>query len=99
MALRDDEIPIVFPIEAKAAADALNRVQVFNMVQYSLHYFPGLTVRPLAIKVDYDSILHMMEFNSAAKAADLRIIKSASYALKLSERQIDLVRTTKVPTS
>jgi hypothetical protein len=60
VALRDDEMPIVFPIEAKAAADALNRVQIFNMIQYSRHYFPGLKVRPLAIKVDYDSKLHIM---------------------------------------
>src|SRR6185503_7572691 len=33
VALRDDEMPVVFPIEAKAAPDALNRVQVFNMLQ------------------------------------------------------------------
>ncbi len=95
VALRDDEIPIVFPIEAKAAADALNRVQVFNMVQYSRHYFPGMTIRPLAVKVDYDSLLHMMEFNSATRAADLKIIKSASYTLKLSERQTQLIREMK----
>jgi hypothetical protein len=98
VALRDDELPIIFPIEAKAASDALNRVQVFNMLQYSRHYFPGMTIRPLALKVDYDSILHVLEFNSAAKAADLKIIKSASYALKLSDRQLQLIRATAVPT-
>lgn len=97
VALRDDEMPIIFPIEAKAAADALNRVQIFNMVQYSRHYFPGMTVRPLAIKVDHDSILHIMEFSSAAKAADLKIIKSASYVLALSEQQSELIRVTRKP--
>lgn len=95
VALRDDELPIVFPIEAKAAADALNRVQIFNMLQYSRHYFAGMVVRPLAIKVDYDSVLHIMEFNSAAKAADLKIVKSESYVLALSEKQTELIRNTK----
>lgn len=85
--LRDDELPIVFPIEAKAATDALNRVQIFNMVRYSLHYFPAMEVRPLAIKVDGDSILHVMEFNVPRKAADLKIVRSASYILALSEQQ------------
>ena len=85
VALRDDEMPIVFPIEAKAAADALNRVQIFNMVQFSKHYFPGMTVRPLAIKVDHDFVLHIMEFVPASKAAELKIVKSASYVLSLSD--------------
>ena len=97
VALRDDEMPVVFPIEAKAAADALNRVQIFNMIEYSRHYFPGMTVRPLAIKVDHDSILHVMEFGAAAKAADLKIIKSASYMLSLSEQQAALIRATRKP--
>lgn len=96
VALRDDETPVVFPIEAKAAPDALNRVQVFNMLQYSRHYFPGLTVRPLAIKVDRDSVLHVMEFNAASKASDLRVVKGGSYVLKLSERQVEYIRSTKV---
>lgn len=95
VALRDDEIPVIFPIEAKALADALNRVQIFNMIQYCEHYFPGLEVRPFAIKVDEASVLHVMEFNVAPKAADLRIVKSASYKLKLSERQLDFIRSTK----
>jgi hypothetical protein len=95
VALRDDEMPVVFPIEAKAAADALNRVQVSNMVQFTHHYFAGMTVRPLAIKVDHDSVLHIMEFNVTTKAADLKIVKGASYALVLSETQRDLIRGTK----
>lgn len=96
VALSDEEMPIVFPVEAKAAADALNRVQVYNMVQYSRHYFRGLVIRPLAIKVDYDSILHVMEFNSAAKAADLKIVKSGSYTISLSEKQLEIIQETKV---
>ena len=98
VALRDDEMPVVFPVEAKAAPDALNRVQIFNMVQYAKHYFPGMIVRPLAIKVDEDSALHVMEFNVATKAADLKVVKSASYALVLSEQQINLLRATRAPT-
>jgi|NitcycUWRROWE17A_1032939.scaffolds.fasta_scaffold00250_1 hypothetical protein len=96
VALSDDEVPIVFPIEAKAAADALNRVQVFNMVQYSKHYFPTLVIRPLALKVDFDSVLHLMEFNAASKAADLKILKSASYVISLSDKQTEMVRATRV---
>ena len=95
VALRDDELPVVFPIEAKAAADALNRVQIFNMVRYCQHYFSGMVIRPLALKVDDDSILHMMEFNPAAKAADLKVTRGSSYRLDLSERQIELIRATK----
>jgi hypothetical protein len=97
VALRDDEMPIIFPIEAKAAADALNRVQVFNLVQYSRHYFPSMIIRPLAIKVDYDSVLHLMEFNAAGKASELKITRSASYVLKLSENQTKLIHATTVP--
>lgn len=94
VAISDDERPIVFPIEAKAAADALNRVQIFNMVQYCRHFLQQMTVRPLAMKIDYDSIIHMMEFNVAPRAADLRIIRSASYRLTLSDKQRELVRAT-----
>jgi hypothetical protein len=93
----DDDIPVVFPIEAKALADALNRVQIFNMVQYARHYFPGMTVRPLAIKVDEASVLHVMEFNGPAKASELKILKSASYLIETSEAQLAAIRATKVP--
>jgi hypothetical protein len=95
VAMSDDEIPIIFPIEAKAAPDALNRVQIFNMITYCRHFLRDMTVRPLAMKVDYDSVIHMMEFNVAAKAADLRIVRSASYVLKLSEKQLEFVRGTR----
>ena len=92
VAVSDDETPIVFPIEAKAAADALNRVQIFNMIQYCRHFLAEMTIRPLAMKIDYDSIIHLMEFNVAARAADLRIVRSSSYRLKLSDKQLEYVR-------
>ncbi len=92
--LSDDEIPIVFPIEAKAAADALNRVQIFNMIEYCRHFLKDMTVRPLAMKIDFDSAIHLMEFNVAARASDLRIVRSSSYMLKLSDKQLEFVRST-----
>ena len=93
----DDDVPVVFPIEAKAVADELNRVQIFNMLQYAKHYFPNLTVRPLAIKVDYQSAVHLMEFNLAARPADLRVVKAASYAINTSDAQLASIRETNVP--
>jgi len=97
IASAEDEVPLIFPIEAKAVSDALNLVQIHNMVQYAKHYFPGLTVRPLALKVDYQSVVHLMEFNVPSRAGDLRIIKAASYIIDTSQAQIDLIRTTNVP--
>lgn len=93
----DDDIPVIFPIEAKAVSDELNRVQIFNMIQYAAHYFPGLRVRPLALKVDYQSAVHLIEFNVAAKPGELRIVRSASYAINTSEAQIVMIRATNVP--
>jgi hypothetical protein len=93
----DDDVPVIFPIEAKAVSDELNRVQIFNMIQYAAHYFPGLKVRPLALKVDYQSAVHIMEFNVAARPGDLRIIHSASYIINTSEAQIAMIRATNVP--
>lgn len=93
----DDDVPVVFPIEAKAVSDELNRVQIFNMIQYAAHYFPGLKVRPLALKVDYQSAVHILEFNVASRPGDLRIVHSASYAINTSEAQIAMIRATNVP--
>ena len=93
----DDDVPVIFPIEAKAVSDELNRVQIYNMIQYAAHYFPGLKVRPLALKVDYQSAVHVMEFNVAARPGDLRIIHSASYVINTSEAQIAMIRATNVP--
>ncbi len=93
----DNDVPVVFPIEAKAVSDELNRVQIYNMIRYAAHYFPGLTVRPLALKVDYQSAIHIMEFNVASRPGELRIIRSASYAINTSEAQIAMIRATNVP--
>lgn len=93
----DDDVPVIFPIEAKAVSDELNRVQIYNMIQYAAHYFPGLKVRPLALKVDYQSAVHLMEFNVASRPGDLRIIRSASYAINTSEAQLAMIRATNVP--
>lgn len=97
IAASEDDVPVVFPIEAKAVSDALNRVQVHNMVQYAKHYFPGLTVRPLALKVDYQSVLHIMEFSVADRAGDLRVVRSASYVIDTSPAQLAMIRATGVP--
>lgn len=93
----DDDVPVVFPIEAKAVSDELNRVQIFNMIQYAAHYYPGLKVRPLALKVDYQSAVHLIEFNVASRPGDLRIVRSASYAINTSDAQLAMIRATNVP--
>jgi hypothetical protein len=97
IATGDDELPVIFPIEAKAVSDELNRVQIFNMIQYAAHYFPGMVVRPLALKVDYQSAVHLMEFNIAARPGDLRIVRSASYAINTSDAQLAMIRSTNAP--
>jgi hypothetical protein len=97
IARSEDDIPVIFPIEAKALADALNRVQVFNMVQYAAHYFPELKVRPLAIKIDEASVLHVVEFNIPKKTSELKIIKAASYIIDTSDAQKVAISATKVP--
>jgi hypothetical protein len=38
-----------------------------------------------------------MEFKAASKAADLRIVKSASYLIDTSVAQIEMIRATNVP--
>lgn len=97
IAAGEDEVPVVFPIEAKAVSDELNRVQIFNMIQYAAHYFPGLHVRPLAVKVDYQSAVHLLEFNVAHRPGDLRVTRSASYSINTSEAQLTMIRATNVP--
>lgn len=97
IASSDDDVPVIFPIEAKAVSDELNRVQIFNMVRYAARYYPGLIVRPLALKVDYQSIVHLMEFNLAKRPSELRIIRSSSYLINTSEAQIAMIRATNVP--
>ena len=94
VALRDDDSPIIFPIEAKAADEAVNWVQVAAQVMYSEQYFPGYAIRPIAMKLDYDSLIHFLEFNVTTDAKKLKIIRSATYRLTVSEQQRTLIRTT-----
>jgi hypothetical protein len=94
IARREDEQPVIVPIEAKAVADAVNRVQISAMVSFCSVYFPEHMVRPLAIKVDYDSLVHVLEFNATENAADLTILRSAAYDIQLSDAQLALIRET-----
>ncbi len=87
VALRDDEIPVVIPIEAKAADEPVNRVQISYQIAYTTQYFQGYEVRPICLKVDDEGLIHLLEFNVAERAADLRITRSAAYRLKLSDAQ------------
>ncbi|MFI7130340.1 hypothetical protein ACIBQ1_31940 [Nonomuraea sp. NPDC050153] len=94
VALTDEEVPVILPIEAKAAPDAINRVQISAMVSFSRVYFPGHEIRPVAIKVDYDSLVHLVEFNRTEEPAELKIINSATYRLQLSDQQREFIRET-----
>ncbi len=87
VALRDDEMPVIFPIEAKAADEAVNRVQIGAMVAFCKEHFPGHEIRPLAIKLDYESIIHFLELSSEVEPAKIQIVRAASYRLKMSPRQ------------
>lgn len=94
VALRDDDQPVVFPIEAKAADEVINRIQVATMVAYCARYFPGHEIRPVVIKLTYDGIIHFLEFNAAQLIAELEIVQSSGYRLRLSKQQRKLIRET-----
>jgi len=96
VALRDDEIPVIFPIEAKAADEPINRVQISSMVLFSNQYFPNMLVRPLVIKLDYNSLIHILEFNMSSEPSAVTILRSATYKLTLSKEQVRLIHGTKV---
>lgn len=92
VALSDDEIPIIFPIEAKAAPDSINRVQISMQVQFARQYFPGYAVRPLAVKIDDDGLIHCLEFNDEATPANSLVLRRSVYRLRLSERQREMIQ-------
>ncbi len=97
IALSDEEVPVVFPIEAKAVDDAINRVQIATQVQFARQYFPGHEIRPLAVKMDHRGLIHFVEFNDEISPAKLQVMRRSTYRLQLSERQRDMIaRTTKV---
>jgi hypothetical protein len=95
VALRDDEVPVVFPIEAKAADEVVNRVQVATAVAYCETYFVGHEIRPIVVKLTYDGILHFLEFRATTSLAGLRILHSHVYKLNLSPKQRELIRVTR----
>ena len=92
VALRDDEVPVILPIEAKASPDAINRVQVAAQVAFAKHYFPDHEIRPIAIKVDFDSVLYFLEFNATTTPSELETKKVARYRLSLSDAQRKLIQ-------
>jgi len=94
VAMRDDDIPVVFPIEAKAADEVINRVQIATAVAYCQTYFPGHQVRPIVIKLTYDGVMHFLEFRSTTALAGLRAINSCGYRLHPSKKQLELIRKT-----
>lgn len=94
VAMRDDDIPVVFPIEAKAADEVINRVQVATAVAYCQTYFPGHQIRPIVIKLTYDGVMHFLEFRSTTTLAGLRAINSCGYRLNPSKKQLELIRET-----
>jgi hypothetical protein len=95
VALSEEEVPIVFPIEAKASDEVINRVQIATAVAYCETYFPAHTVRPIVVKLTYDGILHFLEFRATTSLPGLRIVHSHGYRLRLSDRQRELIRATR----
>ena len=67
-------------------------VQIASQIIFSHQYFPGHEIRPIAIKVDYESLLHIIEFNPTIDPGKLIIVKKATYRLNLSERQRNFIR-------
>jgi hypothetical protein len=92
VALSEEEDPIVFPIEAKAREDAVNKVQIAAQVQFARQYFPAYQIRPLAIKVDGRGLVHFIEFTNEPEPNDLTIIRRSTYKINLSERQREFIR-------
>lgn len=94
VALRDDDAPVVFPIEAKAADEVVNRVQIATAVAYCETYFPGHEIRPIVVKLTYDGVLHFLEFRATVSLPGLRVVHSHGYRLKLSPKQRETIRAT-----
>jgi hypothetical protein len=94
VALREDEVPVVFPLEAKAADEVINRVQVATAVAYCETYFVGHEIRPIVVKLTRDGVFHMLEFRATTSLAGLRIVHSHGYRLNLSPMQRELIRAT-----
>ena len=96
VAFRDDEVPVIIPIEAKASDEPINRVQIAAQVAFARHYFQDHEVRPIAVKVDHDSLLHFLEFNATAEPRELKVLRSRCYRLLLSEIQLKYITQTRL---
>jgi hypothetical protein len=94
IALRDDDVPVVFPMEAKATDEVINRIQVATAVAYCETYFPGHEIRPIVVKLTYDGVIHFLEFRATTALAGLRIVNSIGYRLNLSRKQREIIRAT-----
>lgn len=95
VAMRDDDVPVVFPIEAKAADEVVNRVQIATAVAYCQTYFPGHQIRPIVVKLTYDGVIHFLEFRATTALAGLRTTASCGYRLNPSKKQLGLIRETR----
>jgi hypothetical protein len=91
---KDDEVPVILPIEAKAADEVINRVQVATAVAYCETYFAGHPIRPIVVKLTYDGVLHFLEFRPTTALAGLRVVRSRGYRLHPSSKQLELIRAT-----
>lgn len=91
VALSDDEKPILFPVEAKAVHEPINRVQIAGLVQFCDQYFPNYEKRPIVVKVDHLSCVHVLEFSATTIPAELVIVKASTYRIRLSETQMKYI--------
>jgi hypothetical protein len=92
VALSEEEDPIVFPIEAKAREDAVNKVQIAAQVQFARQYFPAYEIRPLAIKIDDRGLVHFIEFTNEIEPNDLGIVRRSTYKINLSRKQREFIQ-------
>jgi hypothetical protein len=92
VALSEEEDPIVFPIEAKAREDAVNKVQIAAQVQFARQYFPAYEIRPLAIKIDDRGLVHFIEFTNEIEPNNLAVIRRSTYKINLSDKQREFIR-------
>jgi hypothetical protein len=99
VALGEDDMPVVFPIEAKAADEVINRVQIATAVAYCEMYFAGHEIRPIVVKLTTDGVFHFLEFRATTVLAGLRVVNSHGYRLNLSPRQRELIRATRATLS
>jgi len=95
VALSEEEDPIIFPIEAKAREDAVNKVQIAAQVQFARQYFPAYAIRPLAIKIDGQGLVHFIEFTNEIEPNALTITRRSTYKINLSEKQRQFIRLSK----